>query len=47
MLLGFFAPDLQGVLLLDRRVDSSQGLVLLVSVKSEGSMIELETKWLE
>ncbi len=47
MLLGFAAVHLQDVLLLGRQFDSSQGQVLLVSVKSEGSMIAWEGKWLE
>ncbi len=47
VLLCFAGAHLQNVLLLDRRFHSSQGEVLLVSVKSEGSMIEWEAKWLQ
>ncbi len=38
---------LQDVLLLEHRFGCTQGEVLLMSVKSEGSMIEWEAKWLE
>ncbi len=47
MLLCFVGAHLQDVLLLDHRFDCHQGEVLLVSVNSEGSMIEWEAKWLE
>ncbi len=47
MLLCFVGGHWQDVLLLEHRFDWQKGQVLLVSVKSEGSMIELETKWLE
>ncbi len=47
MLLCFAGVHLQDVLLLEHRLHSSQGEVLLVSVKSEGSMIEWEAKWFE
>ncbi len=47
LLLCFAGAHLQNVLLLDRRFDFQKGLVLLVSVKSEGSMIELQANWLE
>ncbi len=47
MLLCFAGVHLQDVLLLEHRFDFQKGLVLLVSVKSKGSMIELEAKWLE
>ncbi len=44
MLLCFSGAHLQNVLLLDRRFDCIEGQVLLVSMKSEGSMIEWEAK---
>jgi hypothetical protein len=47
ILLCFAGVHLQDVLLLEHRFDSAQGEVLLMSVKSEGSMIEREVKWLE
>ncbi len=47
MLLCFAGAHLQDVLLLEHRFDCYKGEVLLVSVKSEGSMIEWEAKWLE
>ncbi len=47
MLLCFAGAHLQDVLLLEHRFHSQKGQVLLASVKSEGSMIELEAKWLE
>ncbi len=43
----FSGAHLQDVLLLDHRFDCCEGEVLLVSVKSEGSTIEWEAKWLE
>ncbi len=47
MLLGFAAAHLQDVLLLEHRFDFQKGDMLLPSMKSEGSMIEWEAKWLE
>jgi hypothetical protein len=47
VLLCFAGSHLQDVLLLHHRFDFQKGQVLLVSVKSEGSVIELEPKWLE
>jgi hypothetical protein len=47
ILLCFSGAHLQDVLLLDRRFDFQKVEVLLVSVKSEGSMIKWEAKWLE
>ncbi len=47
VLLCFAGAHLQDVLLLDHRFHSSQGQVLLASVKSEGSMIEWEANLLE
>ncbi len=47
MLLCFGGAHLQDVLLLDHRCDFQKGEVWLVPVKSEGSMIEREGKWLE
>ncbi len=47
MLLCFAGAHLQDVLLLDHRFDCNQGEVLLVSVKSEGLVVEWESKWLE
>ncbi len=47
MLLCFAGAHLQDVLLLDGRLHCIEGQVLLVSVKSEGSMIEWKAKWLE
>ncbi len=47
MLLCFAGAHLQNVLLLEHRFHSIQGEVLLVSVKSEESIIEWESKWLE
>ena len=47
MLLCFVGAHLQDDLLLEHQFDWQKGQVLLVSVKSEGSMIELEEKWLE
>ncbi len=47
MLLCFAGAHLQDVLLLDRRFYWIEGQVLLVSVKSEGSMIEWKAKRLE
>ncbi len=47
MLLCFVGAHLQDVLLLEHRFDFEKGQVLLVSIKSEGSMIEWEAKWLE
>ncbi len=47
MLLRFAGEHLQDVLLLEHRFESSQGEVLLVSVKRDESMIEWEVKWLE
>ncbi len=47
MLLGFVGGHLQDVLLLEHRFDFEKGEVLLVSIKSEGSMIEWEGKGLE
>ncbi len=47
MLLCFAGAHLQDVLLPDRRFDFQKGQVLLMSVKSEGSMIEWEAKSLE
>jgi hypothetical protein len=47
MLLCFAEAHLQDVLHLDRRFDFEKGKVLLVSVKSDGSMMEWEAKWLE
>ncbi len=47
MLLGFAGVHLQDVLLLGRRFYCIEGEVLLMSVKSDGSMIEWEAKWLE
>ncbi len=47
MLLGFAEAHLQNVLLLEDRFDLQKGQVLLVSLKSEGIMIEWEAKWLE
>ncbi len=44
VLLCFAGAHLQGILLLDRRFDCIEDEVLLVSVKSEGTMIELEVK---
>ncbi len=47
MLPCFGGVHLQDVLLLQHRFHCKKGQVLLVSVKSEGSMIEWEAKWLE
>ncbi len=47
MLLYFAAVHLQDVLLLEHGFRCNQAQVLLVSVKSEESMIECEAKWLE
>jgi hypothetical protein len=47
VLLCFVGAHLQDVLLLEHRSYYYKGSVLLVSVKSEGSMIEWEAKWLE
>ncbi len=47
MLPCFAGAHLQDVLLLEHRFDCIEGQVLLVSVKSEGSMIEWKAKWLE
>ncbi len=44
VLLCFAGAHLQDILLLDRRFDCIEAEVLLVSVKSEGTMIELEVK---
>ncbi len=43
----FVGAHLPDVLLLEHRFDSIQGKVLLVSVKSEGSVIQWKAKWLE
>jgi hypothetical protein len=47
MLLCFAGAHLRDVLLLDRQFDCQKGQVLLVSVKSEGSLIDWKSKWLE
>ncbi len=47
MLPDFGGAHLQDVLLLEYQFDSSQDPVLLVSVKSEGSMIQWEAKLFE
>ncbi len=47
MLLCCAGAHLQDVLLLGHGFDLKKGQVLLVSVKSEGSMVEWEAKWLE
>ena len=47
ILLDFVVEHRQDILLLQHRFDFQKGKVLLVSVKSEGSMIEWEAKWLE
>ncbi len=47
MLLCFVGAHLQDVLPLEHRFDCREGQVLLVSVKSEASMVESEAKWLE
>ncbi len=47
ILLCFAGAHLQDVLLLEHRFDSIPGEVLLVSVKSEGSVIQWKAKWLE
>ncbi len=47
MLLCSVRAHLQDTLLLDSRFDCYKGQVLLVSVKSIGSILELEAKWLE
>ncbi len=47
VLLCFAGAHLQDVLLLDCRFDYYKGNVLLVSVKSEGSMIEWEPTWFQ
>ncbi len=47
MLLCCAGAHLQDVLLLQHRFDFEKGPILLVSVKSEGSIIEWEAKWLE
>ncbi len=47
MLLCFAGANLQDVLLLEHGCDFQKDQVLLVSVKSEESTIECESKWLE
>ncbi len=47
MLLRFVGAHLPDVLLLAHRFDYHKGEVLLVSVKSEGLMVQWKAKWLE
>ncbi len=47
MLLGFAEAHLQYILFLEHRFYCYLVEVLLVSVKSDGSMIECEAKWLQ
>ncbi len=47
ILLRFAGAHLQDVLLLDRRFQCHKDEVLLVSVKSDGRIIEWEAKWLD